>query len=385
MEKLIRKYCDKLVAQRMANPGEPLMAGIDDEMIWSRRDPAIEVLTGVFGRLNINSMLHCRPAEPYGSIVEYLAARSDGIIRPKDSETRTFLHDLPVTPSFDVEEISASLKKRKSVISAGGHVTTFGTVSPEEAYIAFSSVCFACYVKFLSDCLADARKGRLSNEARSLVARTLDHLTPLFAPVEGVLARGPFADEEEVHLEMIRAGRVVVQNELVDSYFGNISYLLDDVLHISQTGSSLDELAGCIDPCPLDGSSSVGITASSELSAHMLIVERTGKRAILHGHPRYAVIISLDCDVEDCPGLGRCHLECARERFVKDVPIVPGEVGTGRWGLCKTVPEAMAGRRGVIVYGHGLFTAGTADFTDAMKSLFEIEQMCRDEYLNRIG
>jgi ribulose-5-phosphate 4-epimerase/fuculose-1-phosphate aldolase len=183
---------------------------------------------------------------------------------------------------------------------------------------------------------------------------------------------------------MCEAGRYTVEYRLVDSFFGNISYLLDDVLYISQTGSSLDELEACIDPCPLDGSSCAAITASSEFTAHREIVTTTGMRAVLHGHPKFAAILSMDCRKQDCEHAGRCHTSCPEKRFVEDVPIVPGEVGTGRFGLCNTLPPAMAGHRGVIVYGHGLFTVGRHDFTDAFTHLLDIERMCRETYRARL-
>ncbi len=44
---------------------------------------------------------------------------------------------------------------------------------------------------------------------------------------------------------MIEAGRKTIEYELVDSYFGNLSYYWNDTLYISQTGSCLDELEGC--------------------------------------------------------------------------------------------------------------------------------------------
>jgi len=171
---------------------------------------------------------------------------------------------------------------------------------------------------------------------------------------------------------------------LVDSYFGNISYRLDQTIYISQTGSSLDELAGCIDPCPLDDSSCAGITASSELVAHEEIYRNTANRAILHGHPKFAVILSMDCSDFDCINRGRCHIKCSKERLIEDIPIVPGEVGTGPTGLCHTLPPAIQGRRGVIVWGHGLFTVATVDFNEAFKQLLEIENMCREEYFARV-
>jgi ribulose-5-phosphate 4-epimerase/fuculose-1-phosphate aldolase len=174
-----------------------------------------------------------------------------------------------------------------------------------------------------------------------------------------------------------------VEARLVDSFFGNISYRLGQTVFISQTASSLDELGGCIDACPLDGSSCVGLTASSEYSAHADILTRTENRSILHGHPKFSVILSMLCDDPDCPGRGRCHLECPKARSVKDIPIIPGEVGTGRFGLSRTLPPAIKGRRGAIVYGHGLFTVGRVDFRDAFANLIDIERTCLEEYLAR--
>jgi ribulose-5-phosphate 4-epimerase/fuculose-1-phosphate aldolase len=155
-------------------------------------------------------------------------------------------------------------------------------------------------------------------------------------------------------------------------------------VYISQTGSSLDKLAGCIDPCPLDDTSCAGITASSELVAHTDIYLRSESQTILHGHPPFAVILSMDCEVPDCPNRGQCHTRCSHARFIQDIAIVPGEVGTGPTGLCHTLPPAITGRRGAIVWGHGLFTAGDTDFNEPFRNLLEIEQMCRQEYFARV-
>ena len=85
------------------------------------------------------------------------------------------------------------------------------------------------------------------------------------------------------------------------------------------------------------------------------------------------------CDREDCPGRGLCYKKCAEPRKFRDIPIIPGEVGTGPTGISSTLPPAMKGR-GAIVYGHGLFTAGDTDFREAFKSLMDIEQSCLEEY-----
>ena len=126
------------------------------------------------------------------------------------------------------------------------------------------------------------------------------------------------------------------------------------------------------------------MTASSELIAHRAIILSTGMNAPLHGHPKFSVILSMDCEKESCPTRGQCHIKCKEPRFIYDIPIVPGEVGAGLTGLCNTLPPAMEGRRGVIVYGHGLFTVAQDDFNIAFANLRDVERMCREEYFRRM-
>jgi ribulose-5-phosphate 4-epimerase/fuculose-1-phosphate aldolase len=209
-------------------------------------------------------------------------------------------------------------------------------------------------------------------------------MLPAPSTFNGPLAQGPFTTEVQVLGAMDEAGKRTVEQRLVDSYFGNISYRLNEVLYISQTGSSLDRVPGCIDPCALDGSSCAAMTASSELSAHLGILERTSHRAILHGHPRFAVIMSMDCEVKGCTPGDACYRTCPHPRSVAGIPIVPGEVGTGPYGLCNTVPPAMPGNDGVIVYGHGLFCTAENDFNASLAHLTSIENACRDAYFERI-
>ena len=383
MKQLVDKYAQKIVAAGLAEPGAPLVGGLDAALVWNRPDPVCAELEKVFAGLNINSLLFSEPAEPYRSIIRYLANHSPGAIQPSDCETRTMMHDLPVVPRFEADAIVHALKQRKSVIVLDRGVVTWGTVSPEQAFIFFSSLCFACFVKFFSDCLADSRAGKLSTEQRAILDMAfplLDALPEITPP----LMTAPLTSEDAVYRAVIEAGRVTVEHHLVDSFFGNVSYRYGDTLYITQTGSSLDELEGCIDPCPLDGSSCAGITASSELTAHRQIVLNTGMNAVLHGHPKFSVILSMDCEKENCDLIGQCHIRCKEPRFVEDIPIVPGEVGTGPYGLCNTLPPAMQGHRGVIVYGHGLFTVAQDDFNEAFANLLDIERRCRDLYFARV-
>jgi len=384
MKQLLEKYAINLVKSGLVEEGKPLIGGLDADLIWNRKDPATKELEKVFENLNINSLLFSKPAEPYFSIIEFLASNSKNTIFPQDTETRTFLHDLPVIHSFNAEQIIDKLKQRKSVIISKHGIVTWGTVSPEQAFIFFSSVCFACFVKFFHDYLIDSRNGSLTKKQQNIfnqAIQKLDILRQKFPP----LMKGPFQSEVDVYKAISEAGRLTVENRLVDSFFGNVSFLYKDTLYISQTTSSLDELDGFIDPCPLDDSSCSSITASSEFIAHRDIVTRTVANGILHGHPKFSVIMSMFCEKPNCEFNQQCHIKCEEKRFIEDIPIVPGEVGSGPYGLCNTLPPAIENNRGAIVYGHGVFTTAKEDFNLAFANLLQIENMCKENYFRLLN
>lgn len=406
---LLAQYAAKLAASGLCAPGEALLAALDEELAWSQAtdsdDPRQPLMEAIFAGLNISALLLARPAGAYQAIMVDLAQRAladgIGVITPGDCETRTFLHDLPVVNGLSAAGIIQALKQRKGcVILHGGEVfvAAFGTVSPEQAYVTFSSMCFACFVAYFAEHLRALRLGQMADERRAEFLRVKALLPPDRADRPELLP-GPFLSEDAAREAMIQAGRHTVEYGLVDSYFGNISFRLGDTILISQTGSSLDELGACIDPCRMDGTSCAGLTASSEYTAHKAVYETelTGgpTKAILHGHPRFSVILSLDCERLDCPKLGQCHRACDTPRGITnisaslDIPIVPGEVGTGPFGLCNTLPPALAdtkgAKRGAIVYGHGLFTLGAVDFREAFQTLMDVEHFCRGEYFRRVA
>ena len=382
MEPVIHKYADKLVRAGLAERGGVLIGIRDAEVAWNREDAAGVVLEKVMADIDKRAILFAQPAEPYKTIIDYLAETSGGVIYPQDFETRIFLQDLPVLPEFNAAAITAALRKRRSVIIPGHGIVTFGKVSPERAFVIFSSVCFACFVKFFSDTLYHARHNSLDSRRREVFRRVVDKLDPTPAATM-MLMKGPFKAEGQIHAAMEEAGRLMVDCRLVDSNFGNISYFSDPVLHISRKGGALDELHGGIVPAPLGGLSAPPETASTEFPAHREIVLRTGIRAVLHGHPKFSVILSMDCEKEDCEGRDSCHSRCPEKRLIGDVPVVAGEAGDGPFGLCHTVPPALQDHPGVIVYGHGLFTTGRDDFNEAFQRLVQIENTCRKEYFQR--
>ncbi len=389
MKRLIDKYTEKLVKHGLCNIEDVIFGELDAEIDWNSGSPKIKILEHVIAGLNINSILFAKPAEPYFSIINFLTKNNNTAIYPQDCETRTFLHDIPVIDKLEANAIIEALKSRKAVIIPNHGIVAFGTVSPEQAFITFSSVCFSCFVKFFTDYYRDKSNNNHTEFQTDIMLKAYKGYSDFLdnAQLETGLKEGPFRNSEQTVSAMLQAGKLVVNYRLVDSFFGNISYKLDNTIFISQTTSSLDELAGCIDPCPLDNSTCTALTASSELSAHKeILINQEGISAILHGHPKFCVIMSMICKQrESCSKNGECHIKCPEQRFIKDIPIVPGEVGTGKYGLCNTLPPAIKNRRGAIVYGHGLFTVGKKDYKDAFKNLLDIEKMCIKEFLTIIS
>ena len=136
--------------------------------------------------------------------------------------------------AFEAGPVAQALKRRKCVVVPGRGVLAYGTVSPEQAFVSVSSVAFSCFVKFFADYLPLVRSGRADPEYRQAFQQAAAHLPPMRRDQPGLLA-GPFTTRAEVEQAMEQAGLATVRYGLVDSYFGNVSYCLDDVLHISQT------------------------------------------------------------------------------------------------------------------------------------------------------
>ena len=388
MDALTARFAARLERAGLTDPDQARIVCLDDRMTFSREAAENAMLAETLDRLGASCLMLVPPAEPYRTILEFLAGREAPAIRPRDCETRTFFHDIPVVPRPVAAEAAEALSRRKGAYLPGLGILAHGALSPEQPFVTVSSVAFAGFVKFFSDYLAAVRAGDVDAAFTAALARAVAFLPSPPAAVPE-LARGPFADAGQALAAMAEAGRATVALGLVDSVFGNISYNLDGVLAISQTGSALDELAGAVDLCPLDGSSCAGLTASSELAAHAALARLDGRRAILHGHPKFAVVMSMDCaDAAACPRRDACHVACQAARFVGDVPIVPGEVGCGPRGLVHTMPPALAagsGRRGAIVLGHGVFTMGRDDFGEALAALCAIETLCRTRYFQAIG
>lgn len=366
MHEQIARYLGKLQRHGLIEgPGDAALYGLDDKILTNKSRVPGHVRE-LFARLNINSLIIARPGPLFRYVIGHLCLREPELICPCDCESLTFIHDIPVVESLDPCRTAQALSRRKGCIAGGELLVATGTVSLEQAFTSLSSILFATFVKFFTDAL-----NGLHGCGEAVPRGMLDALPGLLAraaprsSVEPLPERVP-EGEDEILQAMDQAGRAVVNARLVDSFFGNISYRDEGVVYISQTGSSLDELPGHIDRVPLDGSSTCGITSSSELPAHVKTYELTGDNAILHGHPRFSVIMSMF----------EGPLPFGGRRSIGGVPVVSGEVGAGARGLVHTLPEAMRESHGAIVSGHGAFASCRGSFREAFTRLMDMESLC---------
>ncbi len=384
----VAKYTGKLIRDRTAVPESIRFYVLDDRIVTNREDEWLPVFARVFSALNVTAILFARTALPFADFLVQRAGPEADRVLPRDSETKTFLHDIPFIRKGEyadapdaglAEKISGCLRERKAVLIEGAGVVAVGGVTVEQAFNAFSMVFHTTFIKYLLDLLTQGFK--LPGERRAFEEFRSGWIKPLDS--SGLtFDAGPLSGQDAILREIRRVGKYTVEKGLVDSFFGNISYFDGRTIFISQTASSLDELEGHVVPVALDGSSTAGITASSELPAHRAVYLSTNYHAVLHGHPRFSVILSMHCEEKDCTEVD-CGRNCRHRRSTCGVPIVPGEIGAG--GLAKTVPSAITESGACIVYGHGVFSAGAKDFHEAFMKMMEVEGRCRDEYFKLAG
>jgi ribulose-5-phosphate 4-epimerase/fuculose-1-phosphate aldolase len=387
MHDQLAKYTHKLLRDRTAVPDSIRFYRLDDVVSSNRQDEWLPVFSSVFQGLDITALLFARLTLPFADLlVERTEPGMDRLV-PKDSETKGLLHDIPFIRKQEWESASMSdlttmivrcLKERKAAVIQGLGVVSTGGVTVEQAYIGFSTIFHTTFVKYLLDVLTDGF--RLPNEA--MIFEGFKHTWNRTEDLSGLtFAPGLLRDRGNIIREICRVGRYTVEKGFVDSFFGNISYFDGKTIFISQTTSSLDELEGFIDPVPVDGSSTAGLSASSELPTHRAIYLGSGYHAVLHGHPRFSIVLSMLCEEENCV-IKDCNRLCNRVRSVCGVPIVAGETGAG--GMARSVPAAIKQHGVCIVYGHGIFAAGENDFEDAFLKMADVEKRCRDEYFRLV-
>lgn len=371
MQHQLKHYLHLLVAEQSALAGRIAISAQNDTV--SSLGPCdLSVLTNqILHRLDCAAVIVAEPLQPF---VFFLLRRSipdKTSLVPRDSESLSSLHDIPLirrqsSQTELLNEICAALHKRKGCIVDGIGIVSQASLTVEQAYITWTSLLHASTIKYFDDLLS---VGPLLHEEKNLIRNYNLYFKPL--TMQKLMFHTTHSTQPQSCVDqMCLAGKATVQMGLVDSFFGNVSCTADNILCISQTSARLDELAGQIDLVFFDGSSTAGITASSELPAHRALYLTTGCKAILHGHPRFAVIMSFFAT----PGK---HAEID---MIDTIPVVRGDGGVG--GLAESLSKAFqfTTERAAVVRGHGVFAISHQNFDEALAALTEVEQRCKTSY-----
>lgn len=381
MNRQLQKYLHKMQSDEAVADGRVAVLVRDDEILAGGAADLLVIGRAIFERLGVIALVIAEPRLPLQRILPDRLSVDMSCLIPRDTETRTFLHDIPLVRSCNgqiaIDEICRQLGRRKGVLVEGVGMIAAGAVTPEQAYVNFSSVYHSLFVGYMLQLLQEPPQSPAEAVWLQPLVEQLKDPIPLAL---NEISTAEMTQKNNALLALEQVGRRLVELKLVDSFFGNVSCNLGDELLISQTGASLDALSGVIDLVPHDNSTTAGITASSELAAHRAIYQQTRAAVILHGHPKFSVVLSLLCSETGCP-VNDCWKECSRVRYLGSVPVVAGEVGAG--GIAETLPSAMSGGIAV-VYGHGVFATGQKNFRQPLRAMIELENWCRREYLKRL-
>jgi len=323
-----------------------------------------------------------RPKEPYAEILDFFLSLQLKKIIPQDSESKILIPYILIVDSIN-EAVELSEKNDSgAVILKSGRVIVWGKGESIILAVMYGAVCYALYIKFFSLMLEKKRKNNLGGSDLKIVDTVRGKIAK-YSLINLSLIQGPFKTKTEIIEGIKIAGKELVTLGLVNSFFGNISYRFREKIYISKTGAFLDSLDNGIVECNIKGNDVCVENASSEFPSHLKIYKMTGYGSIIHGHPPFTVILSMDCDIEECQKSKRCFYTCNYEREVSGIPIVSGKTGSGRYGLDRVLPDKINRIGKAIVYGHGIFIAGKEDFREAVSEMRRIEEMCKEEYFKK--
>ena len=179
----------------MISAGEPVLARLSES---------------VLSRLNCLAVVAASPSLPFADFLVQRAAGHERVIIPRDTETRTFLHDIPIVRKSEIGSdpagtFAALLGNRKGIVVEGIGIIASGALTVEQAYINWSSVFHSTYIKYLEDLLENGFM--LPDEEDAFARFRRELLLPLSS--EGLeFRRGPLVEKSDILEEIARVGPV---------------------------------------------------------------------------------------------------------------------------------------------------------------------------------
>ncbi len=172
--------------------------------------------------------------------------------------------------------------------------------------------------------------------------------------------------------EAIKIGKKLAEYHLIDGASGNLSFRDGDKIVITKTGVCLDDLEKK-DFISLRFGERNG-DASSDLTVHERIYEKSDYRVVLHCHGAYNVALSFTTKKIK-------PIDLEGKIFLKEIAFIEGEFGSEE--LANKIAEEVKERGFAVVKGHGIYVASDS-FDKAFKIASYVEHSCQVYYLHSI-
>ena len=176
---------------------------------------------------------------------------------------------------------------------------------------------------------------------------------------------------EKERQQVVKTALAMLQTGLVVNTSGNVSIRVDDMIAITPSGLSYDNLeARDIPVVDMDGNPVSGdLLPSSETPLHLSVYAAdSGARAIVHTHSVYATAVSTL--VKELPAI---HYQVAD--LGGPVPVAPYQT-FGSPELAASVTDSIRGRTAALMQNHGSLTIGET-VEQALGRTITLEWLCR--------
>ena len=175
--------------------------------------------------------------------------------------------------------------------------------------------------------------------------------------------------DERLYEEFRYIGRDILLTGLTSSHGGNMSVRVGDRIIIKRRGAQLGQLkiTDFVETGMYTHDSGI-MRASTELIVHRAIYEKTSALAVIHCHPRTAIVLSLSRD-EIIP------IDNEGSYLLRKIPVVTVEMASGSKEMATKVSEALQGYKIIMQRGHGCFAIGQT-LEEAYHWVSALEEVC---------
>ena len=158
--------------------------------------------------------------------------------------------------------------------------------------------------------------------------------------------------DQRLYEEFRDIGRDIYVGQLTSSHGGNMSVHVGSRIIIKRRGAQLGRLKReDFVETSMNGHDSEIMRASTELIVHRTIYQKTSALAVIHSHPRTAIVLSLSRD-EIIP------IDVEGSYLLHKVPVVTAEFASGSQDMADAVADALRKYKIIMLRGHGCFSTG---------------------------